>query len=564
LLDSALSQFTLVRSNLTSWLARAPELEHALQPLRTWFEAKVAALPSCGGPPELVTGDDTDRVINTLLVTVQNLISACPKMPEAPSDETEESPDNYVRETSRSVSRMTRSLSIEVVVVQINDVLRDLAHMPTDVGRIQLGRFMPFLEEYVRLVQEQLACQNRWARVLFKFEYILASTALTVAEHGFCKPPDTEESNGDGEGVEMADGVGLGAGEGAENVSKEIEDESQVEGLQGEQDDSEEKQDRSEDDDAIEMSEDVGGEMHDVEEGDAEEGEQSEDEADDERPEEALGKLDPSDPSAVDEKLWGDEEAPQEQGDEQKTEEESTKQEGDSEMVAKNEEQKKSKEKNDKKEEKSGEEGKEDGADDEKKGEKETEEDEPEEELGEPSGAGAPMEEHIPEANNLELPDDIDLGTGEDIQEDQDLDMDEDATMDEEQVDPSEIPEDVESEDADRGDDTAKPSEQEDENMDAEDKPLEEPPLAADAPQEGDEGEERDGEEAATAQPDVSSGKGEENLQSTLLDHEVGESASTGQSGGAQRAQGDDAGDHEGAPETERYARQPNFITSMY
>ena len=67
-----------------------------------------------------------------------------------------------------------------------------------------------------------------------------------------------------------------------------------------------------EDDDAIEMNEDVGGALEDVpDKGDdeAESGDEEEQDLD-----EKIEDLDKSDPAAVDEKLWGDEKGPEDEG----------------------------------------------------------------------------------------------------------------------------------------------------------------------------------------------------------------------------------------------------------
>ena len=133
----------------------------------------------------------------------------------------------------------------------------------------------------------------------------------SVAKDGFCKPPEGEAGAGEGEGsMEDAGGMGMGEGTGKENVSKEIEDESQVEGLQGEAGEDEDIE-RAEEGDALEMSEDIGGKMQDVPDKEGEEEGDDDEKDDDEEPEEQVGNLDAMDPSAVDEKLWGDEGGPE-------------------------------------------------------------------------------------------------------------------------------------------------------------------------------------------------------------------------------------------------------------
>lgn len=79
-----------------------------------------------------------------------------------------------------------------------------------------------------------------------------------VVREGVCKFFDIDSVIGGGEGMELeVDGIGLGEGVGDKNVSKEIEDESQVEGFKDEGDDIDGEVERVED--VIEMNEDMGG-----------------------------------------------------------------------------------------------------------------------------------------------------------------------------------------------------------------------------------------------------------------------------------------------------------------
>jgi hypothetical protein len=59
----------------------------------------------------------------------------------------------------------------------------------------------------------------------------LANLGLDLCTNGFCKPQEQEEGSDEGEG----EGTGMGQGQGREDVSEEIENEGQMEGLQGEE-----------------------------------------------------------------------------------------------------------------------------------------------------------------------------------------------------------------------------------------------------------------------------------------------------------------------------------------
>ncbi len=68
-------------------------------------------------------------------------------------------------------------------------------------------------------------------RSLCKMLLTLANLGIDLSTNGFCKPLEQEEGSDEGEG----EGTGMGQGQGREDVTEEIENEGQMEGLQGEE-----------------------------------------------------------------------------------------------------------------------------------------------------------------------------------------------------------------------------------------------------------------------------------------------------------------------------------------
>jgi midasin len=331
------------------------------------------------------------------------------KCPVAEGENTIDDNDNFIQDGTHFFSNLTGALHIDGVLSQLLKILPQLASSPQDDLQRHLLRLLPFLDRYTMLVQEQLVAHCQWTQALFKLDFILCSLLHTVAKQGFCKPPEADESGSVG-GTTDAAGVGLGEGSGMENVSKEIEDESQVEGIQGNEDGANDPRDDAGDDNTIEMSEDFGGVLEDV----PDDGSQNDGESDEEseaEPEEQLGDLDASDPTAVDEKLWGDEQGPQGKDEAGKTNDDrSEERKDDSDVVAKEDQQPHQKEPKEM-------EGNEDGSP-ETAEDAVSQEDAESEDRDEHSEAnGAPVDDHVPDANTLALPDDIDLRLGDDMPE---------------------------------------------------------------------------------------------------------------------------------------------------
>lgn len=417
-----MTQIQLVHDSLSGWLVHLPHLRVFLEPLISWLDGRNP--PKLSHPSARPPAMSEDRMIDTLLLAVQNALAVCPPA----SDETVEERDNYIRDDSEFVCRLADKLELDTVTRNLQQIFVDLAGASDNEIQSSLARLLPFLEHYIWLANLHIDNHASWSKALLKLNHVLCSIALTVAKDGFCQPKESEEGAGDGEGQETVEGAGLGEGTGSENVSKDIQDESQVEGLQGDEAHNDEKVERAEEGNAIEMSEDFGGEMQDIPdaEDDGEEGSESGSDEED-GPEERQEDLDPSDENAIDEKLWGDEQGPDKQEESGKTDKDhSTEQTGTSEMVGKEgEEQRKEKEEKaqpDNPDSQAEEAAEQDMVDD--------------QEAEEPNGPdGAPMDEHIQDANALDLPENLELEDTQDAAE-QDLsgDMDDDLMDEDEDV----------------------------------------------------------------------------------------------------------------------------------
>jgi len=466
-----------------------------------------------------------DDLIDICLANVQGLLAKCPES----SPDPDEDRDDYIKDDCHTVCDLTTLFKLDHLVERLNDLLVLFASSSANHD-VSIKRIDPFLTLYTKVAKIQLESHAHWVKALFKFNYVLCSVLQTLCKQGFCKPPDVEQDGESGDGTaEMTDGVGMGEGSGADNVSKEIQEESQVEGLQG--DDTNDNQSRdNKDDDAIEMNQDFGGEMEDVpDDGDDQDNEDEDEDENDAEPEEQVGDLDASDPNAVDEKFWGDEKGPENSNEaEQKTgEDRSEESKGESDVVAKEgREESKGKEKNEQgeqKEDEAAQQEPEDGLPD---------EDGPDIDPDHPDASGAPMDEHIPDADALELPDDMDLGGEENAMDIDDIDDRKDDPEDA-AVEPEGIDNDVPDDDLPERDElTAEPQNSEEEpQAEPKEDELDVPAQAEHA--EG-ENEELQEDKTTVPEPDISNGDGAptSDKQFNTNSEEGGEGGEVGTSSG--------------------------------
>ena len=375
------------------WEKTHPQLRLIISPLRDWLASQI--MHTLRGNQLSDSSDHgSDEVIEALLKSIQSVHSVIP----AENQFLIPSQDGYLKETSYSLIRVGDLLHVDSKVALMHSSIDRLAGRPLEELRTNVSRLLPFVQRYTLLVEEHLLSMAGWVNSLFKLQLTACSVMLNIATNGFCKPLDGEESEEGGTKDKSGpSGVGFGEGEGKESVNKEIEDESQVEGLRDEGGESQGKRDEVNEgsDDAIEVGDDFQGELESLPESGSEEEPTNDDE---EGPEETLGDLDVGDPDAVDEKLWGDEAGTQDDGKQEKTsEDQPSKASANSEMVAKENER---------------------PADDhhspEKNGDTGETQDEamPGDEAEEDNGgeaSGAPLDDFVQDSDILDLPDGLEM-----------------------------------------------------------------------------------------------------------------------------------------------------------
>ena len=363
-------------------------------------------------------------LLDAFLISIQSLISRCPVTTD---DGTNEELENYISNGYKFVRDFTHLLGLDKINALIDALLIDLSSC-TNFKPI-LTKILPFLEIYLNLVRDHLAVHNNWTKSLFKLVFILFTVMQTLSQQGFCQPPESDDNDEGGEVEVDAAGMGIGDGSGNDDVSKEIEDESQIEGLQGDDVESKEREGKHDNEDAIEMDDDFGGALEDIpdagSENDVESDADNEPELD-----ETLKNLNDFDNSAVDEKMWGDEKGPEDSRnpEDQTNQDHSKKQDDSSEVIGKEgKEQKQSKEKQSEEIEEL--EGKDESGAEENEGD----------ESNDPNVSGAPMNDQVPDANTLDLPDDIYV-SGDDVDmsdgsvDDTGMEQDDDGTGEDDQL----------------------------------------------------------------------------------------------------------------------------------
>lgn len=395
----------------THQLKHSPELQHLLARAcafaRSW-QASNHWRSATGGSDPMFTA--SDNAISSTLVIAQRLGSAESEAKQM-DEERIHVPPAFDNERAK-IEQLRPSDVSEVLTGLSSNIASALSGGSSTDAPICLARASPFLDLLVQSYTNSLAKYTFDVKSVYKLTYVVGRVALEIAQKGFCKPAEESTDDGDGEDGGEIEGTGMGTGTGSKNVSSEIQEESQVEGLRGEEEEGgqEEKDQDDASDDAVSMDEDFDGQMKDGKEPDEgeEDGDQEEEDHDEHR-----GDVDPLDPGAVDEKFWG-----QEGGDDDKdgrNDEQvdgEPQQDGEKEDGAPNEKQGKkdnTQEENGAEEQQDSEQV-EEGGEDPEDGEDGEMEEMPDEQEGADLPQGKQDEVNVQEGERLDLPDDLDLG----------------------------------------------------------------------------------------------------------------------------------------------------------
>ncbi|KAJ8008932.1 hypothetical protein DPEC_G00083550 [Dallia pectoralis] len=334
----------------TAWKAQLLSLGHGHTGVHHTFRSEFSA--------------ELEKVINTMLVAVQTLVKRregaqqTEQQTDAKKEDQEEPMEDLLKpgHLSRLLEEELRAEVASLSLAEVNGALKQLlerlrVHRDScstqqlqEIGEAcrMLVRLEPMLVLYSELVRYYLVVSVGAHRSTGKLLSVLAGIFTELAQKGFCLPQELMEG-GDGEGAtEFHDyeGGGIGEGEGTKDVSDKIENEEQVEDTfqEGQEKEKEEpdKKNIEEEDNAIEMSEDFEGQMHDGDQREPGEDDEEESDKEEEDLDKKMGDLGEGQTDTLDERMWGDEDDDDEDDGSDKEEESGQgMDQGESELVAK-------------------------------------------------------------------------------------------------------------------------------------------------------------------------------------------------------------------------------------
>ncbi|KAH7267432.1 uncharacterized protein BKA55DRAFT_660069 [Fusarium redolens] len=323
------SELASFRAKLEELTMEQPELSFILVQVVGWTKITKEVAPSFTSEDVEITTfvNAVSTLCDKILVAIESVKKAAKEI-----NHKEDEPAWLTTHADGFVNLFTklRTAEIERSVTSCINMLKQIHLEDQDLSQAAMSLMTiacPLLNEYVDLAQQTLMQVVDIHSAVAHMSYNMTKTFTQISSQGFCTPQEKSDETS-GESGKVESGTGLGDGEGAEDISKDIQPDEDLSELAQEAN-KEENGELEDEKDAVDMAdEELEGDMGSVDGADDdEEGSKNGDEEEEENDmDEEAGEVDDLDPTAVDEKMWdGDDE---EKADKDQQDEDAKKQEG--------------------------------------------------------------------------------------------------------------------------------------------------------------------------------------------------------------------------------------------
>ncbi|ORY69584.1 uncharacterized protein BCR38DRAFT_480765 [Pseudomassariella vexata] len=306
--DEVIALLNNIEQELQSACKDRPDLAFLFEQVRMWtsFDEQLVEHPEARDDSQDVLFSAVKRLSDSVLVAVEQFSKAIAKLPTSDED------PGWLVKYDAAMAMSVKALHIDKIEKQVEATMAAFSQLHLDNPKVNnlasslLATVSPILQRYQSTCQEIVSKYANLHHSTCKMACALNKNFVQLASQGFCTPLEKSEEKS-GETGELESGQGLGDGEGADDISKDIQPDEDLSELAQEKN-KESKEDELENEkDAVDMAdEDMEGDIGSVDaEEDDEKGSKSGDEEDGEDDiDEEAGNVDDLDPTAVDEKMW--------------------------------------------------------------------------------------------------------------------------------------------------------------------------------------------------------------------------------------------------------------------
>ncbi len=258
---------------------------------------------------------------DSVLVGMQQVKQASLALPSTTEDA------GWLVRQDRSLAATIKAFHVPSIVGMLEGSMSQIAHLQSLendellVGTALFAVILPIVRQYASCYNEAVDRYCKLHRSTCKMTYTLMKSFSQVVVQGFCSPSE-KSSSGESQSEKLESGTGLGEGEGAEDISKDVQEDEDLSELAQQPDTKGDREEVEDEKDAVDMEQnEMEGEMGSSSDKGEDDDVGSDREEEDGEIDEEAGNVDDLDPAAVDEKLWDgdDEEAEKDQQGDQST-----------------------------------------------------------------------------------------------------------------------------------------------------------------------------------------------------------------------------------------------------
>ncbi|RYP12079.1 hypothetical protein DL765_007494 [Monosporascus sp. GIB2] len=249
--------------------------------------------------------DSTKKLCDVVLVAIEQFSQAISQLP------TSDDEAGWLMQYSKVMVFSTRALHADQISETIEATINALKMLDLNSDAVNhiavslVAVVTSVIDQYLIIRTNSVGAYTLLHQRTCRLGYILCKNFTQLAAHGFCTPQEKPDGTS-GESDKLESGTGLGEGEGAEDISKDIQPDEDLSELM--QEGNKSPREAIEDEkDAVDMAdEELEGDVESV--GGIEEDEKGSKSGDNgegrDDIDEETGNVDDLDPAAVDEKMW--------------------------------------------------------------------------------------------------------------------------------------------------------------------------------------------------------------------------------------------------------------------
>lgn len=286
-----------------------PDLAFIIEQILLWTTVDVQSIEIInahdGALDELLAS--FKQLTDSILVAIERYNKALADLPTA-SDEA-----GWLIQYNNTMSASMRALHMSKIAESVQITMHAISNVKIEDESVRVlatslsAVAEPIVERYWKTCQHALSVYGHFHKDVSKMAFSLSKTFVQLSGQGFCTPQEKSDEKS-GETGELESGTGLGEGEGAEDISKDIQPDEDLSELAQEKNKEPKTEEIEDEKDAVDMADEEmdEGELGSVAgEDEDDKGDKSGDEEDGENDmDEESGDVDDLDPNAVDEKMW--------------------------------------------------------------------------------------------------------------------------------------------------------------------------------------------------------------------------------------------------------------------